>query len=207
MVLQEEQQLQKFGANITCKRCGVPQRPKNFANGTVYCPKCTKILFMQSEAVVTLEDHNRSDFRTQLTELRRTRDPHLVDDVEEARGILGASPLVIAARCTKELLDPAAGRSDLSDEQRAALPKDYRTIQGFVKIMQEAEAFREKQLEGTSPFDDATPDELRATMLDGAIEFTKHNVDLRKQLIRGFVERCPTFLTEVMEVISERRIA
>lgn len=153
--------------------------------------------------VITPEDHARNDFTAQLVEMRKTADPQIVNGVQKAQQILGESPQEIMAKCVNELRNPGSDRADLSPEQLAALPKDYKLIGSYLKMLQEAQVIHDKDLTGNNPFGDASPEDLRATMLKGALDYSSEDVDLRKRLIRAFLERCPTFIEEVLEVANE----
>lgn len=153
--------------------------------------------------VVTAEQYLRNDFTEQLREARKTADPQIVNGVQKAIGILGESPQEIMAKCVKQMMNPGEGRAGLSPEQIAAIPKDFKTVGHFLKMLQEAQVIHDTDLKGNNPFGDATPEELRSIMLKGAIDHAETDAKLRKQLIHGFLDRFPNFLDEVLEVANE----
>ncbi|MCP4507037.1 MAG: hypothetical protein GY826_11680 [Fuerstiella sp.] len=200
-MVSEAQQNQIFGADIVCSECGVPKAPDAFNEASAVCKGCTPKVIRRQEVVITPEEHHQNEFTAQLRELRKTSEPQIVNGIQKALDLLGESPQEIAAQCIIELKNPGQGRSDLSPEQIAALPKDYKTIGAFTRMLQEAQIIHDKDLDGSNnPFEDMTPEQLRATMLQGAIDHAERNRELRIKLIRAFADRCPSFFEEVTEV-------
>jgi len=206
----ELQQQQAFGANIVCEQCGVPLPPSKFDGDSIVCQPCMKQLAKRQEVLITPEDAQQNRISQKLEELRKTSDPSVINGYDKAEDILGCSPQEIAAEILMEMRDPGRGRSDLTEEQRAALPKDYKTMKGYTDILQKAQFKRDEQLIGTDPFESASPEQLRATILKGVLDHAHDDRSLRMQLIRGFAARCDTFFDEVMEVakeVEQRRVA
>lgn len=195
----------KFGDNRrACGQCGIPKEFDKFTGHSVVCKACTTHLMKIEGVVVTPEDHHNNAFRGKLSELRKNSEPQIVNGIQSAVSLLGRTPQEIAAECVNAMLDPAGGRSDLTPEQIAAIPIDYKTVGGFLKMLQEAQIFHDKQLEGNNPFDDVDAEELRSVILQGTIDQAQDDRELRLQLIRAFADRCNTFFDEVLEVAKER---
>ena len=202
-MVSESQISQEFGKDIVCVECGVPKPPKKFNDDSVVCKSCTPKVMKRQEVTISADEHARNDFTSQLVEMRKTADPQIVTGVQKALEILGQSPQEVMAEVILEMRNPSKDRNDLSMEQLAAMPVDFKTIGHYLKMLQEAQKIHDEDLKGANPFGNATPEDLRATMLQGAIEHSADDISLRKQLIHGFLERCPTFIAEVLEVAEQ----
>lgn len=186
-----------------CAECGITKLRGLFAENSVVCKECVKRRLKLESVVISPEDHYTNAFKNRLSELRRTSEPQIANGVQEAMEILGCTPQEIAATCVKAMLNPGKGRKDLSEEQIKSIPVDYKTVQGFLKMLQEAQIIHDKQLEGNNPFEGVDAEELRAVVLNGTIDQAQHDKELRLQLIRAFAARCSTFFDEVMEIAQE----
>lgn len=196
---------QQFGQNRVCEECGIAKDPDAaFSRDSVVCKTCVPKVLKRREASISIEEHRKNEFSGKLRELRKSGEPQVVNGIRKALDILGESPQEVAAKCVVELRDPGKGRADLSPEQLAALPVDYKVLHGYLRMLQEAQVIHDKQLEGHNPFEDMSADELRSVVLKGTIDQCKTDRDLRMQLIRAFSTACSTFFEEVMEVAQEQ---
>jgi hypothetical protein len=103
-----------------------------------------------------------------------------------------------------ELLSPGARREDLSEEQRLALPTDYKTLFRYLQMLESSGRFRDEQLAQHNPLKGLTQEEITAIVVHNSVDYVQNDKELRLQLIRGFMARCPTFLEDVMEVAREQ---
>jgi hypothetical protein len=209
----ETQQDQAFGDNIVCLDCGIPKLLEAFANDestdepSAVCVSCVKKRITVAEIVVTPEDHLLGKYDRHLQELRNTHENQIVPGVRAAVDILGESPLEVMARMVKELDDPASCEDleGIDPELAKALPKNRKLIANYLKMLMDAQVIADRQLaEAGNPYANMSPDDLRGMMLKGTTDHASNDTQLRMQLIRSFLDRCPTFLEEVVSAANER---
>jgi len=212
-MISETPNSQAFGDDIVCMDCGVPKSPESYAinedtgERSVVCVPCVKKRITVAEIVVTPEDHLLSRYDKHLQELRDTHENQIVPGVRKAVDILGETPQEVMARMIKELDDPGSVEEieGLDPEIAKALPKNRKLIATFTKMLQDAQVIADRQLaEAGNPYSNLSPEDLRGMMLKGATDHAANDKDLRGQLIRAFLDRCPTFLEEVVSAASER---
>lgn len=212
-MISETEHNQAFGDSIVCLDCGTPKSPDAFATNedtgehSAVCVPCVKKRMAIAEIVVTPEDHLLSRYDQHLKDLRDTHENQIVPGIRKAVDVLGESPQEVAARMVLELDNPAKaeGLSDADREVLKALPKNRKLISTFLKMLQDAQTIADQQLASAgNPYDGMNADDLRGMMLKGATDHAANDVQLRGQLIRAFLDRCPTFLDEVMAAASER---
>jgi len=212
-MISETPNSQAFGDDIVCVDCGLPKSPESFATNedtgerSVVCVPCVKKRMTVAEIVVTPEDHLLSRYDKHLQELRETHENQIVPGIRKATELLGESPQEVMARMIKELDDPASvnEQEGIDPELAKALPKNRKLIATYLKMLQEAQAIADRQLaEAGNPYDNMSPEDLRAMMLKGATDHAATDEQLRGQLIRAFLDRCPTFLEEVVSAANER---
>lgn len=190
---------------VVCLECGLPKGRQQYVNGSAVCKRCTPVVLKRAEMPISAEDRFRDRYEKQLAELRQTAQNQMVTGVHKGIDILGESPQEIMATMINEMRGNAPGQEELSPEMVAALPKDYKTIGHFLKMLQEAQTISDKQLsDAGNPFEQMSSDDLRAMMLKGATDHIKSDCELRLQVIRSFMDTIPTFLNEVMQVAGER---
>lgn len=190
---------------VVCLECGLPKKPDHYVTGSAVCKRCTPVVLKRAEMPISAEDRFRDRYEKQLAELRQTAQNQMVTGVHKGMEILGESPQEIMATMINEMRGNAPGQEDLSPEMVAALPKDYKTIGHFLKMLQEAQTISDKQLsDAGNPFEQMSSDDLRAMMLKGATDHIQSDCELRLQVIRSFMDTIPTFLNEVMQIAREK---
>ena len=202
----EAQERQRFGERIVCDHCGIPLPPEKFEGDNILCVDCHPQVIAQHNVAITPEDRHKSGIQRRLEEARETADPSVIKGYERAEEMLGMSPQEVQADAILSLKNPGHGRADLTEEQRAALPVDWKTIAKYTGMLQQAQFHRDQQLLESNTTGDATPEQLRATVLKGVLDHVDQDRDLRMQLIRGFSQRCSTFFDEVMQVAREMNV-
>ena len=204
-MISKSQQTHAFGDFIVCDECGIPKPPEKFAKGSVICKgACVKRVRLRNKlSLVTPEDQFLSKYDQHLKELRNTRHNHTIDSADKAIGILGETPAEKAAHCVNQMMNPV-GDDDLSAEQIAALPKDYKTIGHFLKLINDTVTNADRQLADVgNPFADMTHKDLRGIVMKTVTEESRTDQSLRMDMIRSLIQTCPTFLDEVTLVAKE----
>ena len=149
------------------------------------------LIVARERAVITPEEVYRGTFQDAMKELRNSSEPLLISGVQRAMEKLGQSPQEMMADL---VLEP-------NDTQ--GLPKNNKLIAYLLELLQDAQIIHDNQLSGADPFDGMEVEELRATILKGTIEHAKSDKDLRAHMIGAFLDACPTFLDEVLEVAEK----
>lgn len=189
--------------NRVCDFCGIPLPKGDFPTGSKVCKACTPKHHLLAQATVTPESQQQSYFDQQLSALKERSEPQIVNGIQKAIDKLGQSPQEIIAECVLDLMDPEAGNPDLTPEQKAALPRDHKTLPKYLKMLQEAQIHHDKVLSDSTPFQGVSPEDLKATILGETIATVKDDIGLRRELIIAFITRCPTFVDEVNQVASD----
>jgi hypothetical protein len=205
-VISKAQQTHAFGDKmIVCDECGIPKPPEKFAVDSVVCKgACAdRVMLRRKLSLTTPQDQFLSKYEQHLKELRNTRHNHTIDSADKAIGILGETPAEKAAHCVNQLMNPV-GDEDLSEEQIAAMPKDYKTIGHFLKLINDTVVNADKQLADVgNPFADMTHKDLRGIVMKTVTEEAKSDQSLRLDMIRTLMQTCSTFLEEVTLVAKE----
>lgn len=199
---------QKFGDDkIVCAQCGFPKPGDAYmSEDAIICNDCipqVEAIHRLTMAKVTPE-RKQSAFMKEMDRHLKQGKPATITGFEKAMEILGGrTPQELAATMIKELEKPGFAREDLSEAQRAALPKDYKTLYRFISMLESSGRFRDEQIAKHNPLEGLSVDEIYTVVMQGTVDYTRNDPELRKTLIRGFLERCPTFLDEVMEVMAD----
>ena len=204
-MISKAQQTHAFGEFIVCDECGIPKPPDQFIPDSVICKgDCTdKVLLRRKLSLTTPQDQFLSKYEQHLKELRNTRHNHTIDSADKAISILGETPAEKAARLVMEMMNPT-GDDELSLEQIAAIPKDYKTIGHFLKLINDTVANADKQLsEAGNPFADMTHKDLRGIVMKTVTEEARSDQSLRMDMIRTLIKTCSTFVDEVALVTKE----
>lgn len=199
---------QQFGENRVCRECGIPKALEKFqGKNDVVCAACVprvERLERQIQAKINGPEQKQNRFLKEMNRHLESSSPITIEGFEKALEILGGeTPQEIAAHMINELRNPGKDRADLSAEELAALPVDYKTIYRYLSMLESSGRFRDEQLAQHNPLQGLTQEEITVIVAQGAVDYSQHDRELRMQLIRGFMDRCPTFLDEVTEVARE----
>jgi len=199
---------QKFGNGRVCRECGIPKPLEKFPQeNSVVCQSCVPTLERRErrlQASITPEE-TQGRFIKEMNRHLESASPATIEGYDKAREILGGrTPQEVAACMVNELLSPGARREDLSEEQRLALPTDYKTLFRYLQMLESSGRFRDEQLAQHNPLKGLTQEEITAIVVHNSVDYVQNDKELRLQLIRGFMARCPTFLEDVMEVAREQ---
>jgi hypothetical protein len=195
---------------IVCRVCDVPLPRGVFSGTSAVCRTCSDLpvqTTVQRAHNLPVHEKLKRHLSNKLQEALQNADPQLAHGVPRAIEILGRTPQEVAAECINQIMNPCDDDgAPVSADVRRALKPDYKTIRMFAQMLQDAQIALDRQLENANPFEGLDADQLRAIILQGTLDQTEDDAELRKELIRAFWDRCPTFYDEVLEVAQEREL-